>query len=273
MPVSAEMSVSAETTIKKIPPSFAAQLSAAAESLLLLDYDGTLAPFQTNRSQAFPYPPVIPLLESILDRGRTKIVIVTGRPIAGIRPLLHPLRPVEIWGSHGMECMLPDGSYLRHPVPPEISARLNEAERRLTAFGLGDRIETKPGGIAVHWRGVSPTDSNWVVQRAQEALHSAATAPGLKLLEFDGGLELRVAHPDKGDAVASVLSGTHPETPAAYLGDDLTDESAFHTLNPRGLTALVRSEHRPTEAQIWLRPPGELLEFLQQWRDCLPQSF
>ena len=42
------------------------QLTAAPASVLLLDYDGTLAPFHTERHRAYPYPQVIPLLESIL---------------------------------------------------------------------------------------------------------------------------------------------------------------------------------------------------------------
>ena len=92
---------------------------------------------------------------------------------------------------------------------------------------------------------------------------------GLKLLEFDGGVELRVAHPHKGDAVTSILSGTDSNMPAAYLGDDHTDEAAFRVLNSRGLTVLVRREYRKTNAQVWLHPPHQLIEFLHQWLACL----
>jgi len=51
----------------------------------------------------------------------------------------------------------------------------------------------------------------------------------------------------------------------AYLGDDLTDEDAFRALAGRGLRALVRAELRPSEADVWIRPPGELLAFLDRW--------
>jgi hypothetical protein len=36
-------------------------------------------------------------------------------------------------------------------------------------------------------------------------------------------------------------------------------------LNPHGFTVLVRPEYRATSARIWLRPPHELVSFLEQW--------
>ena len=85
------------------------------------------------------------------------------------------------------------------------------------------------------------------------------------MLQFEAGLELRVAHPNKGDAVSSILEGLHPDVKVAYLGDDLTDEDAFHTLTNRGLTVLVRRAFRETCAQTWLKPPHELIGFLEQY--------
>jgi trehalose-6-phosphatase len=54
----------------------------------------------------------------------------------------------------------------------------------------------------------------------------------------------------------------------AFLGDDLSDEAAFRAvrrIGKRGLSVLVRREFRETAAEIWLRPPGELLCFLERW--------
>ena len=55
------------------------------------------------------------------------------------------------------------------------------------------------------------------------------------------------------------------DAPIAYLGDDRTDEDAFRALQGRGLTVLVRQELRPTSAELWLRPPDELMHFLNDW--------
>jgi trehalose-6-phosphatase len=55
------------------------------------------------------------------------------------------------------------------------------------------------------------------------------------------------------------------ETAAAYLGDDATDEDAFKAIRGRGIGVLVRPQFRATAADFWLKPPEELLEFLERW--------
>ena len=59
---------------------FLEQLRSAATRVLLLDYDGTLAPFCVDRTLAFPYPQVPPLLVRIMQTG-TRVVLVSGRPV------------------------------------------------------------------------------------------------------------------------------------------------------------------------------------------------
>jgi len=40
------------------------------------------------------------------------------------------------------------------------------------------------------------------------------------------------------------------------------------TLLAGGLAVLVRPERRETAADLWIRPPRELLTFLKRWRDA-----
>ena len=68
-----------------------------------------------------------------------------------------------------------------------------------------------------------------------------------------------------GTAVKQILSQESAARPVAYLGDDLTDEDAFAALGNRGYSVLVRTEVRESAARFWLRPPEELLEFLDAW--------
>jgi trehalose-phosphatase len=94
-----------------------------------------------------------------------------------------------------------------------------------------------------------------------------AKMDGLSLLDFEAGLELRVGR-NKGGAVEAILAESDSGGPVAFMGDDLSDESAFRAVRKvgqRGLSVLVRREWRETAADVWLRPPAELRAFLQRW--------
>lgn len=244
---------------------FLQQLKTAPSSALLLDYDGTLAPFHVARNQAFPYPGAIAILEKIAQSGRTKVIIISGRPIVELRALLAPMNSLEMWGTHGLEHQLSNGSYSCVPINEEDVVALAKAQEWIVAAGLLSRAEIKLGGIAIHWRGLSPAEAKSVQSLTLDGWTKIAEQSRLKLLQFEAGLELRVSHPDKGDAVTSILADLEPRAPVAYLGDDLTDEDAFRVLNGHGLTVLVKDTYRETNADTWIRPPQELIDLLERW--------
>lgn len=237
-------------------------------SALLLDYDGTLAPFTVDRRRAVPYPGINAVLQEIVDSGRTRLIIITGREAHDIEPLLK-IRPFpEVWGAHGLQRLSADGACEMPEIDANALQALADAKRWLAYQGLDHMAEPKPGSLAVHWRAL---DYNSAVELRGKILlgwFPIADRASLKIVEFDGGLELRVPDQDKSDAIKTILREIGPESPIAYLGDDLTDEPAFRALQNRGLTVLVRKEHRKTSARIWLKPPEELLDFLAQWRDA-----
>jgi len=248
---------------------FFEQLAGAREHALLLDYDGTIAPFRANRHQAFPYAEVPELLDSIMSTCGTRVVLISGRRAAEIGPLLGPIPQPEIWGSHGLERLLPDGRYEVLPVPQQAAAALAEAHVRLEGEGLTRLCEVKPGAVAIHWRGLKTTQIEEIRTTAYRTLATLACQADLRMDEFDGGLELRVRGGNKQHAVRTVLSEMAADVAVAYLGDDITDEDAFQEVNLRGLTVLVRPTVRSTKAQTWLKPPAELVQFLLDWiRAC-----
>jgi trehalose-phosphatase len=240
------------------------RLHSAPARALLLDYDGTLAPFTPDREHAFPYPEIPELVARIMRTG-TRVVLVSGRPatellfLSGIHP--HP----EIWGSHGAERLLPDGSYSVEPPSSLHQAALKTALQSLNACGFSAHVEIKPGGIAAHWRGLPSAERALMEAKIRSLFASQVEDHGLHLLPFDGGLELRAPGKNKGDAVSAILHESGSEVAAAYLGDDQTDENAFRAIKGRGVAILVRPDPRPTVADVWLRPPEELGRFLRDW--------
>lgn len=247
---------------------FFVELSAARESALLLDYDGTLSPFQLERDEAFPYPGVPLLLTEIMNTGHTRVVVITGRPAHEVVPLLgigpHP----EIWGAHGLQRLRSDGSCDLPRLDETTTQALLEADTWLDGVGLHHLSEHKPGGLAVHWRGLPAAEQADICKIVSLGWLPVAHRGGMVLQEFDGGMEVRMPHGNKGDAVSTILSELDHEAPVAYLGDDETDEDAFNALANRGLRVLVRPEWRETAADVWLKTPAELLAFLCDWLEA-----
>lgn len=259
-------------------PAWWRQLARAPRSVLLLDYDGTLAPFVRERMKAAPYPGVPERLLQLAKEPRVRLVLISGRPAHELTSLLPPNLRVEIWGSHGRERLDPDGSYAAVPLRRAQQECLAELEFELHREGLSHIIEKKVGSLALHTRGL-PEDQARHIAGIPERFSCTfpsenSEGPSLEWLPFDGGIELRGTGCTKATAVHSILRDEKPGTPAAYLGDDLTDEDAFLALRQRGannptLPVLVRTERRPSSAHLWIKPPHELLAFLDHWLDTV----
>jgi trehalose 6-phosphate phosphatase len=245
---------------------FFGRLRQAPCRALLLDYDGTIAPFTAERRNARPYPVVMDLLGKIVNCGYSRVVMITGRSAKDLKSLLDGGPCPEIWGTHGLERLKPDGSYELMSAEAEQACELAEAEAWLSKEGLTSLGEVKPGAIAVHWRGLSVNVANEVRAAAYRVWSPIAARAGVKLAEFDGGLELRMSTCNKGNAVRTILGELGPASVAAYLGDDRTDEDAFRALRENDLAVLVRPECRETAAALWIKPPEELLQFLMDWQ-------
>jgi trehalose 6-phosphate phosphatase len=244
---------------------FLRNIAQSSQAALLLDYDGTLAPFHVKRDEARPYPGVMPLLQEIQRSQRTRLVVITGRDVNDVIQYLdlHP-RP-EIWGIHGLQRLRTDGTLEMPNLNERTLTGLSDAERWLDYQEIRHAAEFKRGSIAVHWRGLNETRVEELRSRVLLGWQPIAHHSGLDLLFFDGGVEIRPTEADKGKAVHAFLGEIGRDTPVAYLGDDTTDEAAFRALHGRGVSVLVRSRWRQTEAQFWFKPPDELIEFLRLW--------
>jgi trehalose 6-phosphate phosphatase len=270
-PIESERPVTPETEEKPETEerlgAFFGTFAAGATPLLLLDYDGTMAPFRVNRFLAKPWAGVRDLLSRIQKQGRTHMAVITGRPAGEIAPLLGLDTPLEVWGLHGAARIYADGRRELEVPVTSVQEELDEVRALLQRDSLGGLFEDKPNAAVMHWRGASPHRARLIEKRTRQLFEPLALMDGLGLLEFESGLELRVGR-DKGGAVESILSEAEADAPVAYLGDDLTDEAAFRAVNRvggRGLSVLMRRQPRETDADIWLRPPEELKGFLKRW--------
>jgi trehalose-phosphatase len=248
---------------------FFMQLKITKQKILMLDYDGTLAPFRKNRKAAIPYKGIKEILTELISSQHTRIVIISGRWTKDLIPLLDLKQLPEIWGSHGLERRKINGEYSIMEMDEKSLQGLAEADVYVDRKGFSNYCEEKPGCLAIHWRGLRFQIIEDIQKKVIPKWRAIAKEKNLILKKFDGGIELRVYGMNKGLAVKAILSETSEDFQAAYLGDDLTDEDAFMALKGYGLGILVRKNFRTTAADVWLQPPDQLMQFLKQWNETL----
>jgi trehalose 6-phosphate phosphatase len=247
------------------PEQFFSRLATAKRSMLLLDFDGTLSPFKVDRNAARPYPGIRDILTRVMTQPNTRVAIITGRWTEDVLPLLGVEPHPEIWGSHGWERLLPNGDLTIFPLGDKVEQALADAAQIVKDAGLWERCEPKPACLAIHFRGLPETEQHRIDKQMRDLWTPLTENSGLQIQRFDGGVELLNPGRSKGYAVRVLLSEEPEHTVIAYLGDDRTDEDAFQELGGNGYRVLVRPEYRETQADIWLEPPGELLDFLHRW--------
>lgn len=239
-------------------------LSLSRHRLLLLDYDGTLAPLQVARDHANPMPRSIELVRQIAEEGHARVAILSGRPVRELQQLLPDLR-VDMVGEHGWEQYSEATGLVLHPLPDGVEPRLEAAAARLSEQAPAARLERKRSSLAVHTRGLPAGEAESITELARSLWQPLAEGAPLELCEFNGGLELISHGRDKGVAARALLEQEPAGTFATYLGDDATDEDVFEALLEIGFCVRVGGPNGPTLASGWIQGPEAVADFLEEW--------
>lgn len=241
--------------------SFEIQTSRPKSLALFLDVDGTLLEIAATPDAVRVEPELLRLLRSLYLHTAGAVALISGRTIAGLDQLFAPMSSLAAAGLHGFERRSATGSYRRCPLPGESVLELARAELYGIAAGYpGTLIEDKQFALALHYR-LSP-DSEVEILRKVELI-AARLRPQLQLQLGKMVAELRPSNATKGAAVREFLSeppfcGRSP----IYIGDDLTDETAFEHVNSVGGVSIAVNVRRPTAARFCLSDVGSVRAWL-----------
>lgn len=190
---------------------------AAPGTLIVLDFDGTLAPIVADRDAA-----------AMTRQGQAAlarlarlypVAVLSGRGVRDVEARLGGAPVRWIVGSHGAEW---PGEERDHRAWRGLVARWRAALAPRLAPVDGVELEVKPLSLAVHYR--AARDERAAVARIAEAVQGLAGASvvlGKKVVNL-----VPEGAGDKGTALRRLvwLSGAER---ALFIGDDVTDEAAF----------------------------------------------
>lgn len=242
----------------------------ARHRLLMLDYDGTLAPFVMDRDAARPLPRTRELLQRITEGTATSVAIVSGRPVRELALLVGDL-PAVLIGEHGWERRDPGLETVQRPLPGSAQDTLDRAERVSRACGWGELLERKRTGLVLHTRSLDESRARALQDQFIETWSSIAGGE-MTVDRISGGVEMRVRGQDKGTVVRSLISQSPPDTVAVFVGDDVTDEDAFEAIRDKGFAIRVGAPNRPSLAAGQLASCEAMAAFLEAWLDAEPAA-
>lgn len=232
---------------------------------LFLDVDGTLLEIAATPEAVRVEPRVRTLLRSLYLRTAAAIALISGRTIARLDELFAPMAPLAAAGLHGFERRSATGYYYRCPLPNgAVLQRARIGLKNIAARHPGTLVEDKRFALALHYR--LAQESEVEVLREMHSI-AAQVRPHLQLQLGKMVAELRPAGASKGTAVRELLReppfcGRWP----IYIGDDLTDESAFEYVNSVGGMSIAVGVRRPTAARYSLPH----VDAVHAWLAALP---
>jgi trehalose 6-phosphate phosphatase len=213
-----------------------ALLAAPRQAVVVLDFDGTLAPIVPDPEQARAHPGAVPALARLAPRLGS-VVVLTGRPARvaveyGGFAAAPGLERLVVLGHYGAERWDAGHREVRGPGDdPGVAAAKAELPGLLERAGapVGTWVEEKGGrAVAVHTRRTADPQAAFDV--LTPPMRELAERHGLLLEPGSMVLELRPAGVDKGVALTAYAREVGASA-VLYAGDDLGDLAAYDAVD------------------------------------------
>jgi trehalose 6-phosphate phosphatase len=231
------------------------ELARVPALLVALDFDGVLAPIVQDPSTSRPLPGSATAVRELADLPATTVAMLSGRGLDDLRTVSGFRAPVRLVGSHGGE--FDDGALELTDAQRSLKDELSAAVREVVDGEPQARLEDKPAAIVVHVRGAEPA----VAERVLDAVRTGpAQLPGVESTAGKAVLEMAVVQVSKGSAIETLRSRLGVDA-VLFVGDDVTDETAFTRLRPGDVG--VKVGEGDTAAEYRVGTPVDVTELLE----------
>ncbi len=209
----------------------------AAFRLLLLDYDGTLAPFVKRPEDAIPSPQLLDLLQKMTSDKKNKVVINSGRNRQVLDQWFQGL-DLDFAAEHGTFYKENGRWHENMQKKVEWDDEIIDILQHTIDKTPRSHLERKDTSLVWHYRKVDV----WLAELRTQQLVNALIGPcsRLNLQIVPGNKIVEIKSPDfnKGSEVLRRLAQKDYDFVLA-IGDDTTDEDMFRVLPPGGVSIKV----------------------------------
>ena len=209
--------------------------------LLLLDFDGTLAPFNADPAAVYLDAATAGRLDRLASRTDTTVGVISGRRLPDLQNRISLKGDFFVAGFHGLEILAPGEVYV-HPGATAATSLVQSIAAAMQPH-LGELpgvfLEDKVFSIALHYREAASSVRVVAISRFMDAARADVDAGRLRLLPGACVIELLPgAAWHKGSALQWIrerVEQIHGPTFTVYVGDDVTDEDAFRAIGAHGM--------------------------------------
>jgi len=227
--------------------------------LLMLDYDGTLAPLAATPEQASPSARVLELLELLASDARNEVVVISGRERPTLEQWLGDL-PIDMVAEHGVWLRGRSGQWVTsEPMTDEWKPLVRPTLDLFVDRTPGSFVEEKDFSFAWHYRSVDPGLAVTRTAELTEALVAVAGDLDLAIMEGNKVVEIKSARVNKGTAAHRWMRDESHGFVLA-IGDDRTDEDMFEVAPNSAWTIKVGGG--PTRAHFSVRGVSDVHDLL-----------
>jgi trehalose 6-phosphate synthase/phosphatase len=241
----------------------------ANKRCILLDYDGTLAPYQKLPSMAAPSDELVQLLTELTKNPSNEIVIISGRDVSTLEKWLGKLS-LNMIAEHGA-CVKFKTEEWKELV--SINTEWKEQVRPLMQLFVdrcaGSFIEEKKTTLAWHYRNTNQELGFMRSRELRNALLQLTANTSLQVIDGNKVLEVRMVGVDKGMAALSMISGIEPDF-ILCIGDDATDEDMFRAMRDKAYT--IKIGRANTSAQYTILSQKDVFPFLRKFIQPVEQK-
>lgn len=227
---------------------------------VFLDLDGTLLDFEQHPADVRVSARLRDTLARLPVVTGGAVAIVSGRTLADLDRLLGPGK-FPLAAIHGLERRDVNGRLSTTSVDTAAMESLHAALLRISRNFPGTHVEHKDLSLALHYRS-RPELEQTLIEQVDEQLGSARSE--FKLMRGNCVLEVKPKVGDKGAAIAAFMREApfHDRTPV-FVGDDVTDEDGFRTVNELGGVS-VKVDSGASCARFRLPNTGAVIDWLEE---------